>query len=216
MRKSSVFFAGSHDFDFKSRSILFPYTISNHAINLLQINELSEDDIKNIHISFVVEQDLPKILSPHQLAYLKINDKYYGDRLSALYELDVNGRGIITKDLNCENKKNMAYFMLTQGKLFESQNRPAYISTYASLESDRPFLSVATKNDPKLHYFWKKNGPKIMAKYPIQERKSPNIYLGFKSILHKGAEIYAVAQIELQYGGSKNYFYSFCDPQNSK
>lgn len=110
----------------------------------------------------------------------------------------------------------MAYFMLTQGKLFESQNRPAYASTYAFLESDRPFLSVATKNDSKLHYFWKKNGPKIVAKYFIEERKSPDIYLGFKSILTKGADLYGVAQIELQYGGSKSYFYSFCDPQNSK
>jgi ABC-type phosphate transport system substrate-binding protein len=46
---------------------------------------------------------------------------------------------MVSRGINEEEVKNLAFFMLSTGKLFVSQNRPVYSSTFELKYQERPF-----------------------------------------------------------------------------
>ena len=214
-KSNEILYITDKEFDLKSRSILFDWNTNQKVFNLIPLDGLSEQEIKsiqNIHISVIEKKDLPYRLSGLQLEYLKNESKYYDRDLSALFRLDTHGDGVLRDNINEEDVKNLAFFMLSTGKLFVSQNRPVYSSTFELKYQERPFIVRYSEGDTYLQMLWGMiNDHAGQANKAIYSDRPTQIYLATKPLTNKEGSKFIIVQIELKNLQMKNYFYSFLD-----
>jgi len=219
-KSNQILFITDKDFDPISRSMLFSWSTEQKLLNMIPFKGITADElkgVKNINISIIEETDFPDHLSALQIEYLKKEEKYYRGNLMGLFSIDNRGVGFLRGDLNLEEKKSLAFFMLSTGKLFTNQNRPIYATTFSKITSDRPFMLevVTTEGDSSLGILKSKiNDQPVRINQAIYEKVPASIYLVTKPLMRKEGSKFIVLQIELQNSQMKNYFYSFIDDAN--
>lgn len=210
-KSSEILYVSDRDFDIKSRSIIFGRDYGKKELILIPVDGLSESEIKNIkniHISVVEDQDFPRRLSSLQMSYLSKAGKYYGLNPQELFSIGSQGNGVLRKNISIEDQKKLALFMLSTGKLFTTQNKPAHSSTLWSSSLDQPVVVGLTGGSQNLQMLWGDSKYRATiangAIYPTTQ-----IYLATKPILSQSESKFIIMQMELENGQMKNYFYSF-------
>jgi hypothetical protein len=212
-KSKEILYATNNDFEIVSRNTFLPWSSNQISFNLIPFNELSESELKkirNITISTVEETDFPRHLSSLQMNYLKKISNYYGGNLHSLFKLDNQGGGILSEGITKEEEKNLAFFMLSTGKLFKSQNHPLYSSTLSHLDTEKPFIVRGSLGGPHQKKFYIIGSDSTNFSNPIPGQDG-QIYFAIKPIFKKQESLFMIIQIELQNGHMKNYFYSFID-----
>jgi len=214
--KNEILYVTYEGFNVRTRNILFGWNFVDKRFNFIPFDGLSEleiKDIRNIHMSVIEERDFPPYLSALQMGSLKKVGKYYGGELSELFRLDDHGGGVLRQNINIEDKKNLAFFMLSTGKFFKSQNRPIYLTTLAYENLDRPMLVSLSMDSPNANILWSSKIGIASTNGAIYKDKHTQVYLAVKHLLNEHEYKFIIVQVELQNGQMKNYFYSFLDDQ---
>ncbi|OIN02471.1 hypothetical protein A9235_01940 [Polynucleobacter sp. MWH-Tro8-2-5-gr] len=210
---NEILYATSEDLDHKSRNIIFGSNSRRVKLNLIPFNDLSYEkikEIKNIHIIIIEEEELPRRLSSLQMDYLDKMGKYYGGDLPGSFRLDDQGGGVLRDNLSIEDKKNLAFLMLSSGKLFQNQNHPTYASTLSRIYKDRPILVGLPRDGQYIRLLWgvQKDGVGRVNKANYKAEPM-QIYLAVNPVLNQEGSKFFIVQIELVEGQALNYFYAF-------
>lgn len=216
-KNSEIVYATDKDFDIRSRKILFDWMPVDIKMDLIPFDGISKgelQDVRNIHIIAIEDGSFPARLSALQLGYLKKVENFYGGNLSSLFIADTNKGGNLRSNISSEDKKNLALFMLSSGKLFVSQNHPLYASTLAIKNSVRPTLVELLIDNDYLKLLWssKQNNVDIVNSSSKKENAAQT-YIAMPHLFHKSEEKYVIIQIEMKNRIIKNFFYSFSNDQ---
>jgi hypothetical protein len=211
-KKSNILYATKNDFDINTRSNVFDWDNDLKFFNLIPFNNLSKfeiEKIENLHISVIHEEEFPRRLSALQMKYLNEAGKLNSENLQKLFSSDEYGGGTLRENINTEDEKNLAFMMLTTGKLFVNQNRPIY-STSLSLSSlNRPMVVSYSKQDRSIQVLWRKGVVGTPSNEKIKKDENTTLYIATNSIINKEKAKFIIFQIENSSGQTKSYYYIF-------
>ena len=211
-KNNEILFLTKQDFDLKSRSIFIEWQSGDVGFNLIPIDSLPVSGIKNIHISLMEEKDFPQKISALQFEYLRKAGKHFGGNLPELFRLDNHLHGVLRKDISLDDKKNLAFFMLSRGKLFVTQNRPTYSTTLASADKDKPLIASISKEDSYAKILWSKSESELTRPTESNYKDAlTKLFLVIKPTISQYGYKFIVIQVEYRNGQAKNYFYTFLD-----
>lgn len=205
---SNILFVNSYDFNVISRSKFFDWNLDRKPYNLIPIdksfvNYLS--DIQNIHILKLDNKNFARSIPA-------VNEMYINNyaALKQIYTNDGEGTLRIKAELSTQDKYNLAFFMLSTGKLnqFEA-NKPQFFSTLQNRNESKPFITYLPKGDFLFDILW---GGGIPSKKIFKYTSAPfeKIYVGVPGgFIDKALDTYLMVQIELKNGALINQFYIF-------
>ena len=179
---------------------------------LADINLITIKEIKNIHISYLEMNAIPVALNALEKGYLDKYDYANKTSISSFYYKTQSGLFERRKNLSRDNKRDLALFFLSHGKLFNLQNYPRFNSTLSAREIRKPFLAEISRERESVRIIWPPNPLDILINR--QNNYAGNLlYLGIKerAILDKNEDLFALIQFELNNNIALSQYYIFLD-----
>lgn len=180
-------------------------------VSFLQIDDLESmraDDIVHLHVSVVRFADIPSSLSELQYEYLlKAIPDNRAARVAYLYERKRATRYELKQKLERGQMLDFAKFMLSQGKLFEVQDRPMYATTLATKASHRPFLAKMAADESELRLLWARSWPMRHVSMKAKSETAAVYFLAIPAgIVRADEEAVLYVQIVMQDDTTRNFY----------
>ncbi len=182
-----------------------------HYSSLLRLNNLDGiriDDIVHLHVSVVRLQDIPFNLSKFQYEhYLKAVPGGLACKVAELYERKRRDHYELKWPLEHEQTLDLAKFMLSQGKLFEAQDRPMFVTTLESMPKHRPFLAKKAVDKAEVQILWARSLLKGNAVLKEKPEKDSAYFLAFRAgIVNANEEAILYVQVVMKDNSSLNFY----------
>ncbi len=167
---------------------------------------IRSDDIDQLHVSIVEYKDIPNHLTKFQYElYLKAVPGELAEKVAGLYERKQNTRYELRLPLEQEQTLDIAKFLLSQGKLFDAQDRPVFFTTLSSKLEKRPFLALKLANEEHLRVFYKKPSIKLnnFLKAKVNEEE---FLLAVPCDIQPNQELILYVQIVMKNNTTNNFY----------
>jgi hypothetical protein len=177
-------------------------------IKLDNLVGIPSEDIGELHVSIVRLVDIPTYLSKFQYErYMKAVPGELAARVAELYERKPNARYELRSQLEHGQTLDIAKLLLSQGKLFEEQNRPLYFTTLGTASNTRPFLAIKSPDEDEMRILWSKpllNG-RVSAK--SKSEKAAGYFLTFPAgVLRLNEESILFVQVVMKDNTTRNFY----------
>lgn len=169
---------------------------------------IPSDDIADLHVSIIRSFDIPHRLSKFQFEYyLKAVPGELAARVTELYARKRNNRYELKTTLDREQTLGIAKFMLSQGKLFEDQDRPMFFTTMSSTSNNRPFLVKKMADRDEMQILWAKSWPKGNVSMKAKHETSAAYFLAFPAgVVRPNEEAILFVQAVMKDKTTRNFY----------
>ena len=97
--------------------------------------------------------------------------------------------------------------MLSQGKLFEAQDRPMFVTTLESMPKHRPFLAKKAVDKAEVQILWARSLLKGNAVLKEKPEKDSAYFLAFRAgIVNANEEAILYVQVVMKDNSSLNFY----------
>lgn len=176
-------------------------------IKLDKLVNILSDDIDQLHVSIVRSEDIPSYLSKFQYEkYLKTVPGELAARVAELYERKQNTRYELRWPIEHRQTLDIAKFLLSQGKLFEAQDRPMYFTTLGSKVNNRPFLAMKSSDEDEMRILWAKPSPKGYVSARAKSKKAAAYFMAIPARIHPKDEVILYVQIVMKDNTTNNFY----------
>ncbi|MCG9076758.1 glycosyltransferase [Laribacter hongkongensis] len=192
------------------RAFLSSYGVQTNFtfIELDNLVGIPSDDIGQLHVSIVRLEDIPSYLSKFQYErYIKAMPGELAARVAELYERKQNTRYELRWPLEHGQTLDIAKFLLSQGKLFEAQDRPMYFTTLGSTVNNRPFLVWKLADEDEMRILWAKPSLKGHVSAKAQSEKAVAYFMAIPSrVIRPNEESILYVQVVMKDYTTQNFY----------
>lgn len=205
-----VFVLSGDAFPRTERSFLSNYGVQTNFtfIKLDNLVGIPSDDIGQLHVSIVRSEDIPSYLSKFQYEqYMKAVPGELAARVAELYERKQNTRYELRWPLEHGQTLDIAKFLLSQGKLFEAQDRPMYFTTLGSTVNNRPFLVMKSADEDEMQILWAKPSLKGHVSAKAKSEKAAAYFMAIPSgVVRPNEESILYVQVVMKDYTTRNFY----------
>ncbi len=203
-----VFFLSNDAFSRTEQSLRSSYGVQTNFtfIKLDNLVGIPSDDIGQLHVSIVRLEDIPSYLSKFQYEqYIKAVPGELAARVAELYERKQNTRYELRWPLEHRQTLDIAKFLLSQGKLFEAQDRPMHFTTLGSTVNNRPFLVLKSTDEDEMRILWAKPSLNAFSAKAKPEKVAAN-FIAIPAFLHTYGEAVLYVQFVMKNNATNNFY----------
>lgn len=205
-----VFVLSGEAFPRAERSFLSSYGVQTN-FTFIKFNNLvgiPSDDIGQLHVSIVRSEDIPYYLSKFQYEqYMKAVPGELAARVAELYERKQDTRYKLRWPLEHGQTLDIAKFLLSQGKLFEAQDRPMYFTTLGSTVNNRPFLVMKSADEDEMRILWAKPSLKMHVSAKAKSEKVAAYFMAIPSgVVRPNEESILYVQVVMKDYTTRNFY----------
>jgi hypothetical protein len=207
---NEVFVLSGDAFPRTERAFLSSYGVQTNFtfIKLDNLVGIPSDDIGQLHVSTVRSEDIPSYLSKFQYEqYMKAVPGELAARVAELYERKQNTRYELRWPLEHGQTLDIAKFLLSQGKLFEAQDRPMYFTTLGSTVNNRPFLVWKSADEDEMRILWAKPSLKGNVSAKAKSEKAAAYFMAIPSgVVRPNEESILYVQVVMKDYTTRNFY----------
>jgi hypothetical protein len=177
-------------------------------LRLNNVDGINADDIAHLHVSIVRPADFPSSLSKFQYEYyVKAVPGASAAKVAGMYESHRKGHYELKWPLAREQTLVLAKFMLSQGKLFEDQNRPMFFTTLASTQDHRPFLAKKAADEDEVRIYWARSWFKGLISTKTRPEVSTAYFLAIPAgVVHVNEEAVLYVQVVMKDNTTRSFY----------
>lgn len=183
-------------------------------LRLDNLDGIPTDNIAHLHVSAVRTQDIPFNLSKFQYEYfLKAVPGRLAASVAELYVHKRNAHYELKWPLEHGQVLDLAKFMLSQGKLFEAQDRPMSFTTLTLMQDRRPFLATKAADEIEVRILWARSWPNGYVSLTAKPETATAYFLAIPAgVLYPNEAAILYVQMVMKDNTTRN-FYLYYQPQ---